>query len=242
MIRRTPLYIVCSPRPRVGRTLLARLLVDYFLMEGRAAAAFDFDAEAPALIDFLPGYTSRAEVADIEGQMALFDRLIAADQTPQVVDLAPAAFQQFFSVMRHVGFVDAARRRGIEPIALFIAAPDAVSARAYAGLGSLLPELVLVPVYNEAVARGQRARKNFPPARVVSVPMRIPALPPPLYRYLEGPPFSFADFRSTPPQDIPLDVYMELHRWMRRVFVEFREIELRLLLDDVQASLLRGAS
>ncbi len=29
---------------------------------------------------------------------------------------------------------------------------------------------------------------------------------------------------------------------MRRVFVEFRELELRLLLGDVRASLLRGAS
>jgi hypothetical protein len=242
MIRRTPLYIVCSPQPRVGRTLVARLLVDFFLMEGRRVAAFDFDAEAPALIDFLPGYTSKAEVADIEGQMKLFDRLIVADQTPQVVDLAPAAFQQFFSVMRQIDFIDDARRRGIEPIALFIAAPDAVSARAYAGLRSLLPEMALVPVYNEAVARGQRARKNFPPAQAVLAPMQIPALPPLLYRHLEKPPFSFADFRSTPPQDIPLDVYMELHRWMRRGFVEFREIELRLLLGDVRASLLHGAS
>lgn len=242
MIRRTPLYIVCSPRPQVGRTLVARLLVDYFLMEGRPVAAFDFEVEAPALIDFLPGYTSRAEVTGIAGQMKLFDRLIGADQTPQVVDLAPAAFQQFFSVMQQIDFVDDARRHGIEPIALFIAAPDAVSARAYAGLRSLLPEMVMVPVYSEAIARGLRARRNFPLTRAAAVPMQIPALSPPLYRYLEKPPFSFADFRSTPPQDIPLDVYMELHRWMRRVFVEFRELELRLLLDDMRASLLRGAS
>jgi hypothetical protein len=242
MIHRTPLYIVCSPRAQVGRTLVARLLVDYFLLEGRNAAAFDFEAEAPALIDFLPGYTEKAEVTDIEGQMTLFDRLIVADRMPKVVDLAPAAFRQFFSVMRQIGFIDDARGRGIEPVALFMAAPDAVSARAYAGLRGQLPEMVLVPVYNEAVARGQRARENYPLARAAAVPIRIPTLVPWLYRYLEKPPFSFADFRSTPPQEIPLDIYMQLHRWMRRVFVEFRELELRLLLDDVQASLLRGAS
>lgn len=173
--------------------------------------------------------------------MALFDRLIVADRC-KVVDLAPAAFQHFFSVMRQIGFVDGARRRGIEPIALFIATPDAVSARAYAGLRSQLPEMVLVPVYNEAVARGQRAREHYPLTRAAAVPMKIPVLARLLHRHLEKPPFSFADFRSTPPQEIPLDIYMQLHRWMRRVFVEFRELELRLLLGDVQASLLRGAS
>jgi len=239
-LSRTPLYIVCSPRPRVGRTLLARLLVDYFRMEGRPVAAFDFETEPPGLADFLPGYTTRAEVADIEGQMQLFDRLIMPDGTGKVVDLAPESFEQFFWVIRRIGFIDDARRRGIEPIALFVADPDRASERAYAGLQSRVPDMVLVPVYNEAIARGQRARKNFPLSRAVSVPLQIPALAPLLYRYMEKPPFSFADFRSTPPQDIPLNIYMELHRWMRRVFVEFRELELRFLLDDVQL-LLRGA-
>ena len=237
MARRTPLYIVCSPRPRVGKTLLARLLVDYCLMEGRPVAAFDFGADEPSLLDYLPGYTTKAEIADIQGQMALFDRLIVDDKTSKIVDLAPASFEPFFAVLRKIDFVVEARRRGIEPVALFIADPERASAQAYAGLQSRLPEMVLVPVYNEAVARGKRSREKFPLSRAVSVPMQIPALIPLLHRHIEQPPFSFADFRSTPPGDIPLDVYMELHRWMRRAFVEFRELELRLLLDDVQASL-----
>ena len=237
MIRRAPLFIVCSPRPRVGKTLLARLLVDFFLMEGRPVAAFDFPAEEPSLADYMPGYTTKADVTDIRGQMALFDRLMVDDKMAKVVDLAPAAFEQFFSVLREIGFVYDARRRGIEPVALFITDPHRASAQAYAGLQSSLPEMVLVPVYNEAITKGQRGRENFPLSRADSIPIQIPALMPLLHRYIEKPPFSFADFRSTPPGDIPLDTYMELHRWMRRAFVEFRELELRLLLDDVQASL-----
>jgi hypothetical protein len=237
---RTPLLIVCSPEARVGRTLLARLLIDFFLMEDRPVAGFDFVAETPALIDFLPEHAAQARVADIRGQMALFDRLILADRVAKVVDLAPASFQQFFSVMAEIGFIDDARRRGIEPIGLFIATPDAASQRAYAELQRGLPELVLVPVYNEAIGRGHRARKNFPLAHASSVPIHIPALPQDFYRYLQKTPFSFAEFRGMPPQDIPLDAYMELLRWMRRVFVEFRELELRLLLHDVRLSLQRG--
>jgi hypothetical protein len=238
---RTPLFIVCSPQARVGRTLVARLLIDFFLMEDRPVAGFDFVAEAPSLVDFLPDQTVQAHVADIHGQMTLFDRLIVPDRIAKVLDLAPASFQQFFSVMAQIGFVDDARRNGIEPIALFIAAPDAVSQRAYAELQRALPDLVLVPVYNEAVGHGHRARKHFPLSRASSVPIQIPALAQHFYRYLEQTPFSFAQFRGTPPQDIPLDGYMELLRWMRRVFVEFRELELRLLLNDVRLSLQEGA-
>ena len=240
--RLTPLLIVCSPQTRVGRTLVSRLLLDFFLMEDRLATGFDFVVEPPSFIDFLPDHTVQANVADIEGQMALFDRLIVPDGTAKVVDLAPASFQQFFSVMAQIDFVDHARQRGIEPIALFMAAPDAVSQRAYAELQRGLPELLVVPVYNEAIAQGKRARQNFPSGRSVSVPIQIPALASHLYRYLEDPPFSFAGFRGTPPRDIPLDAYMELLRWVRRVFVEFRELELRLLLGEVRASLIRGAS
>jgi hypothetical protein len=242
MKRRTPLYIVCSPRSRVGKTLLSRLLVDFFLLEGRAAAAFDFSTGEPSLLDYLPRYTTKASVADIQGQMALFDRLILDDKVPKVVDLAPASFEQFFSVLRQIDFIHDARRRAIELVALFIADPDRASAQAYAGLQSRLPDMVLVPVYNEILAKDQHARQSFPLARAVSVPMQIPALMPLLHRYIAEPPFSFADFRSTPPGNIPLDVYMELHRWMRRVFVEFRELELRLLLDDVRSSLSRSGS
>ena len=232
-----PLLIVCSPQGRVGRTLLSRLLIDFLLMEDRPVAGFDFHAEPPSLIHFQPEHTAQTDVSDIRGQMALFDRLIMTDRVAKVVDLAPASFQQFFSVMAQIDFLDAARRRGIEPIVLFIAAPDAVSHRAYARLQRDLPDLVLVPVYNEAVAQGQRARKNYPISGLSSMPLHIPALPPHFYRYLQQAPFSFADFRGAPPQEIPLDAYMELVRWMRRVFVEFRELELRLLLNDVRLSL-----
>src|SRR5689334_13052537 len=208
---RTPLFIVCSPQQRVGRTLVARLLLDFFLMEDRPAAGFDFDAEPPSLADFLPAQTAIAKVSDIQGQMALFDRLIVSDNVAKVVDLAPASLQQFFNVMGQIDFIDAAHGRGIEPVALFIATPDMLTQRVYAGLRNSLPELVLVPVYNEAVAEGHRARKNFPLSHnAVSVPIQIPALPQHFYRYLEKPPFSFAAFRGTPPQDIPLDAYLEL--------------------------------
>ena len=237
----TPLFIVCSPQARVGRTLLARLLLDFFLTEGRPAVGFDFASEPPSLIDFMPDHTAYAHIEDIEGQMALFDRLIVPDGTAKVVDLAPAAFWQFFSLATRIEFVADARHRGIMPIALFVAAPDASSQRAYAELQKGLPDLLLVPVYNEAVGHGYRARQNYPLARPSLQALQISELPYHFYRYLEKPPFSFADFRGARPSAIPAEAHAEVLRWVRRVFVEFRELELRLLLNDVRLSLQEGA-
>ena len=87
MSLRSSITIVASPRPRVGKTLLARLLADFYLQEGRSVATFDLNAGERTLAQFLPEKTTLATVRDINGQMALFDRLIADEDTTKVVDI-----------------------------------------------------------------------------------------------------------------------------------------------------------
>jgi hypothetical protein len=77
--------IVASPRPRVGKTLLARLLTDFHLHEGRSVAAYDLNAGERTLAQFLPEKTTIATIRDINGQMALFDRLVADEDTTKVM-------------------------------------------------------------------------------------------------------------------------------------------------------------
>jgi hypothetical protein len=36
---------------------------------------------------------------------------------------------------------------------------------------------------------------------------------------------------------IPPDAHIELQRWLRRIYLEFRELDLRILLADLQASI-----
>jgi hypothetical protein len=62
-------------------------------------------------------------------------------------------------------------------------------------------------------------------------------LAPGLRRYIEKPPFSFADSRLANAKDIPLDVHIELQRWLRKIYLEFRELDLRILLADLQSSI-----
>src|SRR5262249_23030323 len=87
MQNRTPVFIVTSSRPRVGKTLIARALTEFFLAQRRPVAAFDVNPDEFKLIDYLPAHTAAASINDTRGEMALFDQLVMNDQAPKVVDL-----------------------------------------------------------------------------------------------------------------------------------------------------------
>jgi hypothetical protein len=228
--------IVASPRPRVGKTLVARLLADFHLDSGRSLAAFDINGADAALTQFLPDHSAPADVAEIHGQMALFDRLVADDGSYKIVDLGHPAFKTFFAVAREIDLAAEMRRRGLAAVILFIATPDATSVEAYAQLRRNFPHAAVIPVHNEILGVAQH-RDKFAATGPGSVPVHVATLAPGLRRVIERRPFSFAATRSTPPLDVPLETYLELKRWLRKIYVEFREMELRVLLGDLQSSL-----
>jgi hypothetical protein len=163
MSLRTSVTVIASPRPRVGKTLLARLLTDFHLREGRPVAAFDVNAGEATLAEFLPQHATTAAIVDIKGQMALFDTLVAADTINKVVDLGHESFEPFFSLAGKIGFAEEARRRGIAPAVLFIMTPDHTSVEAYRRLRSRMPQLALTPVHNEMLGAAPR-RDQYPVA------------------------------------------------------------------------------
>lgn len=231
---RHSITIVASPRPRVGKTLLARLLTDFHRQEGRSVVAFDLNSGEGTLAQFLPETTKMSEIGDIKGQMALFDRLIADDGATKIVDLGHQAFESFVTVASQIGFATEARRRGIAPAILFVITPDHTSVEAYRGLRSRLPQATLAPLLNEMLGPAQH-RDKYPTKGSDTALVRIPALALGLRRYIDKPPFSFSDTRLANARDIPLDVHIELQRWLRKIYLEFRELDLRILLADLQS-------
>ena len=228
--------IVASPRPRVGKTLIARLLVDFHRQQGRPVVAFDLNSGEGTLAQFLPEYAKVSEIANIKGQMALFDRLIADDGVTKVVDLGHGSFESFVTLASRIGFAEEARRRGIAPAILFVITPDRTSVEAYRGLRSRLPQAILTPLLNEMLGPSQH-RDKYPMLGSGAALVRVPTLAPGLRRYIDKPPFSFSDTRLANARDIPLDVQIELQRWLRKIYLEFREHELRILLADLQSSI-----
>ena len=217
-MNRTPVYIVCSPRPRVGKTLVSRLLTEYLALENRYATAFDVNLNDPSLLDFLPKLTETATIEDTFGQMQLMDRLIADDGAPKVIDLGFHAFDGFFKMAAEIGFAKEAQRRGVQLAILFIADRDRTSQRAWTMLQDNFKDAAVVPINNELILLGE-----IPPWIGRTELIDIAILPGFLKTYIERQSFSFTHFLRTSG-----DSSSELYQWILNCFVRFRELGLKL--------------
>lgn len=216
----TPVFIVCSPRPLVGKTLVARQLSEFLLLKNGNVTAFDINLKEPSLLDYLPRITETAEIADTFGKIALMDRVILNDGLAKVIDLGFHAFDEFFRMLEEIGFMKEAARRGVSPVVIFLGDNDRVSTQAHDRLLEQIPPTALVVVDNEYVVRGELAE-----AMTHGRLLRIAALPMFLKTYVDRLTFSFTDYLRS-----EKDSSTELHQWIRTNFVSFRELELSLIL------------
>jgi hypothetical protein len=219
-MRRTPVYIVCSPRPMVGRTTVARLLTEFLKLQRGAVAAFDVNLKEPSLLDYLPRLTETADVENTFGQMALMDRLIVNDGIAKVIDLGYHAFDDFFRMCAEIGFIKEAKRRGIAPVILFVADSDRASIRGFETLQTLIPRGSLVVIDNEFTTRGE-----LPDIMIGYRTIRISGLPAFIKTYISRVTFSFTQYLRN-----EKDTSTELHQWTRDAYFKFRELELGLIL------------
>jgi hypothetical protein len=79
----------------------------------------------------------------------------------KIIDVAHEAYEAFFSLAHHIGFVDEARRRSIAVPILFIVAPDHTSVTAYRSLRARFAHATLAPVHNEMLGPAQH-RDKYP--------------------------------------------------------------------------------
>ena len=233
---RTAVFIATSSRPRVGKTLIARALTEYFCAQSLPVQAFDVNPGEFKLIDHLPAYTAVASIHDTRGEMALFDHLIQDDEVAKVVDLSHLMFDHFFAVMEEINFAAELQRRAIVPMVLFLADPDERARQGYAMLYGRFRNLPVVPLFNEHVPQIAHCRAAFPPTRLGGEPVDIPALTPVVRSVVDRRNFSFISYAQN-----SNDPTSELHEWMRRVFVSFRELEVRLLLGEIAPQLRHSA-
>jgi hypothetical protein len=248
----TPIYVVCSPSPRVGKTLVARCLTEYHVADGRPVAAYDLSDESPQLTDYLPQHAEAADIADVGGQMALFDGLIAGEEMPKVIDVGHRAFWRFFAVVHRIGFFDEARLHGIEPVILFVTDADPRAEKAFALLRCSFPDLSLLPVRNRAVMKGERCGETPPcpstvdacgfdahafDAHALAASLEIAELPSSLRSLVDRPGFSFADFPQRASARLSAKSRGELLRFIQRFHAQLRDIELGLVNGEALAGL-----
>ena len=237
MSRATQVILVCSARPRIGKTLLARLFVEYCRADSQPVAAYTINPIDVALGDFLPETVNTVSLAETRGQMALFDRLVMDDATTKIVDIGHQALDKFFTLAYDIEFASEARGRGIDVIVAYVADPSDLSVRTFSALQSRFPEFAFVPVFSDAVARGIEFRSMFSAKPAGTQPLMIPKMSSQVHAIADHHPFSFVEFLRRPPSNLPRTLLDEVDGFVKRFNRQWRETELSLLLNRLRTSL-----
>ncbi|RXH38026.1 hypothetical protein XH99_01810 [Bradyrhizobium nanningense] len=216
----TPIYIICSPSPQVGKTLIARIMSEFLLLKHGTALSLDVNLNEPSLLDYLPSITETADLIDTYSKMQLMDPLVIHDRVPKVIDLGFHAFDEFFKMCEEIGFIKETARRYVAPMILFVAGAERISLRGYEMLRRRIPPASLVTIHNEYVLRGGSA-EALGGDRLI----QIAALPPFLNRYIDRLGFSFTEYLRS-----EKDWSTELHQWIRWNYNMFRDLDASVVL------------
>jgi hypothetical protein len=235
----TPLYVVCSPRRCVGKTLISRLLIEFYVVKDRPVVAFDLADEGPQLTDYLPKVAAIADIGDVRGQMALFDRLIGEKDIPTVIDVSHRAFKMFFNIVREISFFEEARRRSITPLILFIIDPSVVSTEAYAMLRRQFVQTSLLRVRNQIEA----VHCVVPPSgSMLPSSLDVPVLGFSLRALIDQQSFSFSQFWQATPTAMSRAGNDQLRGWLEYIFSQFRHLEFSLGHEEPSAAVIANGS
>ncbi|MGA2124719.1 MAG: hypothetical protein ABSG76_01075 [Xanthobacteraceae bacterium] len=124
MQRITYAAIVAAAHARTGKTLLSRVLADYFMVSGDSPMIFDTDPIEQTLSASFPTQSLVVDINQVRDQMLLFDNLASPSADTRVVDLSHLAFRKFFNLMRDTDFIPEARFAGVEPLIFYIVDHD----------------------------------------------------------------------------------------------------------------------
>jgi hypothetical protein len=223
----TPLYLVCSPGRSSGRTLVSRLLTEFYVLGDRAVAAFDLCDEGPQLADYLPHLTTIADINDIRAQMRFFERLIAKKEDAKIVDVSHRTFKQFFTTVKKIRFFEEARRHSIAPLILFVDAhPRSPEIRET--IQRWLPEVDLLPVRNVTERIASSGPDTPPDELTTPASLDVPLLRSSSRTLIDNPDFSFVEFWRAKPANLSDASDDELLDWLTSVFFQFQDIEVAL--------------
>jgi hypothetical protein len=117
--------IVGADKGGVGKTTVARTLLDYF--QGRKVPIRAFDTEYPrgTLKRFHPDMTEVVDVTRIPDQMQIFDTL--SDASVTLIDVRAGLLSPTLRALRDIGFIEAARKGQITFAVFHILGPSIAS-------------------------------------------------------------------------------------------------------------------
>ena len=102
--------VVGADKGGVGKTTVARTLLDYFTAHHLPTRAFDTESPKGTLKRFHPENCDIVDVTSVADQMRIFDTLTSADASVTIIDVRAGLLSPTLRALRDIGFLDAVKK------------------------------------------------------------------------------------------------------------------------------------
>jgi hypothetical protein len=124
---RPAVILVGADKGGVGKTTVARTLLDYFVANQIPTRAFDTEAPRGTLKRFHPGATEIVDVTAVGDQMKIFDTLGSAAARVTVIDVRAGLLSSTLQALNDIGFLESAKKGQIAFAVFHILGPSIAS-------------------------------------------------------------------------------------------------------------------
>ncbi len=223
--------IVASLHGRTGKTLLARVIADYFVLAGDRPVLFDTNTTEQTLHNWFPDDTLLADLTETRDQMLLFDTMVARSPKARIVDVSHYAYKRFFKVMQESEFAAEARLRNVEPVIFYIADRNPDAYEEALALHERFDDCTFALVENAFVGRVKDLTRRSQGYRAMmdhDLRISIPPLDLGIAEAIDDPAVSLSDIMSRPlsrdadehPAGLSFEEQTEVRRWLVHLFRE----------------------
>ena len=119
--------LIGADKGGVGKTTVARTLLDYFTAHQIRVRAFDTEVPRGTLKRFHPDVTEVVDINLVPDQMKIFDTLQDGDASVTLIDVRAGIMSPTLRALRDIGFIDAAKKGQLTFAVFHILGPSIAS-------------------------------------------------------------------------------------------------------------------
>jgi hypothetical protein len=124
---RPAVILVGADKGGVGKTTVARTLLDYFNAHQMPTRAFDTESPRGTLKRFHPGVAEVVDVTAVPDQMKIFDTLSSSQAWVTVIDVRAGLLSSTLQALSDIGFLESAKKGQITFAVFHILGPSIAS-------------------------------------------------------------------------------------------------------------------
>jgi hypothetical protein len=235
MMAKPTVILIGADKGGVGKTTVARTLVDYLTAQGIPLRAFDTEAPKGALYRFHPKITEIVDVTEVPGQMRIFDTVSESNVT--LIDVRAGLLSSTLHTLRNIEFIDSAKKGQLTFVVFHILGSSLASLNEIADLSGFTRDckyFLVKNFINEATffEWDQATHSSYFKKFADAVEITIPKLNERVYEQVEVASVPFVAFIANKNQNGETANYSFVQRgyvrhWLGQVWEEYDRIKLK---------------